>query len=92
MSLRPTIVLRGILAVVLGLGMAFWALAFVGRRWGGEVLILLSVLLMPLGGGFLPPFYGILAGAVATRTRRQVNEPRNRFILGVDHGLARLCP
>jgi hypothetical protein len=39
-----------------------WAAAFVQRRHGGAVLILLSVAMLLVGGGVGPPTIGVLAG------------------------------
>jgi hypothetical protein len=40
---------------------------FVERRYGGLVLIALSVLMLLVGGGFAPPLMGVILGISATR-------------------------
>jgi hypothetical protein len=67
MTVIPNLLLTGILAVILALGVGIWAVGFVDRRRGGLALILLSVLLLLLGGGFGPPLVGIIIGIGATR-------------------------
>jgi hypothetical protein len=65
MTVVPNFLVTGILAVVLGLITAIWAAGFVYRRVGGPVLILLSILMLLVGGGFIPVFVGVIAGVAA---------------------------
>jgi hypothetical protein len=62
MTLIPHMAVAGIVAILVGLSMIVWSLGFVHRERGGLILIPLSVLLLLVGGGFVPPFIGILAG------------------------------
>ena len=55
------------MAVLIGLSMLIWGTRFVHRKNGGLVLLLLSMLLLPLGGGFIPAFIGVIAGIAGTR-------------------------
>ena len=90
MSLIPNLQTTGILAVLLGLIMVIWAAAFIQRKLGGPVMILLSILLLLVGGGFIPPMIGILSGVVGSR----INAPLSgrRLSERVSHNLARLWP
>lgn len=63
MTVIPSYLVTGILAVVLGLGIIVWSARFVQRQRGGLVLILLSIALLLVGGGFVAPFIGVIAGA-----------------------------
>jgi hypothetical protein len=72
MTVVSSFLVTGILATVVGVVTMIWAAAFVHRRHGGLVLILLSIALLLLGGGLFPPVIGIVAGAVATRINRPV--------------------
>ena len=63
MTVVPSFLVTGILAVVLGLGIIVWSARCVQRRRGGLVLIMLSIALLLVGGGFVAPFIGIVAGA-----------------------------
>jgi hypothetical protein len=70
MSILPSFLLTGILALLLGLAIIVWSAAFVQRRHGGLVLILLSVALLLFGGGIFPPLIGVIGGAAGTRINR----------------------
>jgi hypothetical protein len=67
MTVVPSYLISGILSIALGAIVLVWSLAFVGRKRGGLVLMLLSVALLLVGGGIFPPVFGILAGWVGTR-------------------------
>ncbi len=67
MTLIPNLLITGITAILAGLGMAVWAVAFAGRRHGGLVLGALSLLVLLVGGGFVPVFIGIVAAVTASR-------------------------
>jgi hypothetical protein len=88
MTVIPSFLVTGILATVLGLITMVWAAAFVHRKQGGIVLILLSVALLLVGGGLFPPVIGIIAGVVGTR----INAPLTRQPGRVLRFLARLWP
>ena len=66
--------------MVAAMAVGVWAVWFTDRRHGGLVLILMSVLLLLVGGGFGPPFIGIMIGVAAARMgfvgRRPVAVPR----------------
>jgi hypothetical protein len=67
MTVIPNLLVTGVLAVAAGLAVAAWSILFASRRYGGLVLIGLSVLLLLVGGGLAPPVMGVVVGAVATR-------------------------
>jgi hypothetical protein len=62
MTVVPNLMVTGILALILSLVAAIWAVGFVQRRYGGPVLMLLAVLMLLVGAGFLPTFVGLIAG------------------------------
>jgi hypothetical protein len=70
MSILPSYLLTGILAVILGLAILVWSVGFVQRKHGGRVLILLSIALLLFGGGLFPPLIGAIGGAAGTRINR----------------------
>jgi hypothetical protein len=70
-TIVPDFFITGLLALVIGLLIVVWSVAFVQRRHGGLVLILLSAALFLFGGGFFPPLIGIVGGAAGT----QINRP-----------------
>lgn len=61
MTLLPNLLVTGITAIIIGLGMVVWAAAFVRRRRSGLVLGALSLLALLVGGGFVPVFIGLVA-------------------------------
>jgi hypothetical protein len=67
MTILPSFLITGILAVAIGAFFMLWALALVQRRGGGLIMILASIPMLLFGGGIFPPLIGILGGAVATR-------------------------
>jgi hypothetical protein len=88
MTVIPSFLVTGILATVLGLITMVWAVAFVHKRHGGIVLILLSIALLLAGGGLFPPVIGAIAGVVGTR----INAPLTRRPGSVSRFLAKLWP
>jgi hypothetical protein len=62
MTLLPNVAVTGLFTILVGLSIIVWSLSFVHRTRGGLILFPLSVLLLLVGGGFVPPFIGILAG------------------------------
>jgi hypothetical protein len=70
MTIIPNYAITGILALALSVAVLIWSAAFLQRRRGGEVLMLLSVALLLFGGGIFPPLIGLVAGATATRINR----------------------
>jgi len=71
MTIIPSFLITGILAVIFGLAIVIWSVVFVQRKHGGMVLILLSIALLLFGGGLFPPLIGIVGGASGTK----VNKP-----------------
>lgn len=66
MTLIPNLLVTGIAAMLAGLGMAGWAVAFAGRR-RGLVLGALSLLVLLVGGGFVPVYIGLVAAVTDSR-------------------------
>ncbi len=67
LTVIPNLLVSGVLAVIVALTLGIWSVMFVERRYGGLVLISLSVLLLLVGGGFGPVLMGIILGIAATR-------------------------
>ncbi len=62
MTIIPNFIVTGVLAIICGLLVAAWAGKFIERRMGGLLLILLSVAMLLVGGGLIPPLFGVAAG------------------------------
>jgi hypothetical protein len=89
----PNFLVTGILAIVIGIAVAIWAAAFVHRRYGAGVLMLLSIILFLVGGGFAPPiFFGIPASLVATRIDKPLRWWRRRLPRDLRTVLSRVWP
>ena len=67
LTLIPNVLLSGIFAMLSGLCMLAWSVAFIQRERGGQVLLLLSILLFLVGGGFVSTFIGLIAGSAACK-------------------------
>ena len=62
MTVLPNFIVAGILTIIVGLLVATWAGKFVERKTGGLELTLLSIVMLLVGGGIIPPFFGVAAG------------------------------
>ena len=69
MTIVPSFLVTGVLTIICGLLVAIWAAKFVQRKNGGLVLILLSIIMLLVGGGLFPPVFGVAAGIIGTRAR-----------------------
>lgn len=83
MTVVPNLSVTGVLAVLVGLAVAVWSIWFAGRRHGGLVLVALSVALLLVGGGLVPPVMGVVLGAVATRIGSASPRSPGRFGSGI---------
>ena len=75
MTIIPSFLVTGILTIIFGLIVAVWAAKFVHRKNGGLVLILLSIIMLLVGGGLFPPVFGVAAGLIGTRIK-PINESK----------------
>ncbi|MFZ6026831.1 MAG: hypothetical protein ACOYYS_03865 [Chloroflexota bacterium] len=67
MTLIPNLLISGYATLVAGLLVIRWSAFFLARRHGGLVLALFALLLLPVGGGFVPVLIGVVAGVAASR-------------------------
>jgi hypothetical protein len=92
LTLIPNYAATGIAATIVGLAAVVWAAAFVQRKRGGLVLILLSVSMLLVGGGFVPTFAGIIAGIAGMRIGAPLTRWQARRSGGLSRLLAKLWP
>jgi hypothetical protein len=92
MTVIPNFLVTGILAVVVGLTAAIWAAAFVQRKRGVLILVLLSLSMLVVGGGFVPTFVGLIAAYAGTRIHAPPTQQRTRLSPRALHTLAKLWP
>jgi hypothetical protein len=76
MTIIPNFLISGIISGVIGLLVLIWSIAFIQRKRGGFVLILLSLALLLFGGGFFPPLIGIVAGIAGLRINKPLRQKR----------------
>jgi len=74
MTIIPSFLVSGVLTVIVGVLVAVWAAKFVQRKNGGITLILLSIILLLVGGGLFPPAFGVAAGVIGTRIKSAANQ------------------
>jgi hypothetical protein len=67
MTFVPNFLITSILSAIMSCVIVIWSLFFMRRRKDGLVLIILSLLAILLGCGFIPPLVGIMAGVVGLR-------------------------
>ena len=85
MTVIPNLLVTGILAILVSLVFLVWVIRFVQRKHGGLVLILLSIIMLLVGGGIFPPIIGIIVGAVGTK----INAPLSWWRAHLSDGLRR---
>lgn len=66
--------------------------SFVRRKNGGLLLILLSIMALPVGGGFAPPLLGTIAGIAGTKIDTPLTWWRTHLSLGARRFLAAVWP
>ena len=91
-TLIPDFGLSGLVAMAVASVVLLWSVAFVHRRHGGLVLVLLSAILFLVGGGFTTLWFGILAGIAGTRIGGPLPWWRARVPPRLSRSLARLWP
>jgi hypothetical protein len=64
LTLIQNFLITGIFAILVSLAVMVWAAFFVQRKKGGLIMVLLSIFMLLVGGGFIPPLFGIIAGVI----------------------------
>ena len=72
MTILPNFLITGILAVIIGLAILVWSTAFIQRKHGGGVLVVLSIALLLFGGGIFPPLIGFIGGFAGTKINKPI--------------------
>jgi hypothetical protein len=92
MTIIPSYFKSGAVAILVSLIVIIWAAAFVQRKHGGLILIVLSVLQLVVGGGFIPAVFGIIAGLAGTRIHKPFTWWHNHLPIHIRSFLAALWP
>jgi hypothetical protein len=90
MSIVPNLLVTGILAILVSLGILVWTFWFIDGKFGGLVLIALSIVALLVGGGIAPVLLGIIAGAAATRINAPLTWWRDHVGIGLRRFLGKL--
>jgi hypothetical protein len=91
MTIVPNLLATGILTILVSLAVVIWA-AWVRDPKSGRILLLLSVVMLLVGGGFGPPIIGILAGLAGTGIGAPLSWWRQRLSGTLRRGLAATWP
>lgn len=75
LTVLPNFLITGIVAVVLGLSAIVWAVRFTEKS---RAMVLLSILILAFGGGFVPAFIGMVSGIAAGR-KQKVDQRKQAF-------------
>lgn len=92
MTIIPNLLVTGILATLFSLIFLVWATMFVQRKNGGLVLILLSIVMLLVGGGIFPPIIGIIIGILGTKINAPLTWWRVHLSIGLRHFLGKVWP
>jgi hypothetical protein len=76
MTIVPNFLITGILAVIIAMLILVWSLAFIQRKPGGLMLILLSIALLLFGGGLFPPLIGIVGGIAGIKINKPLTDKK----------------
>jgi len=90
LTVVPNFFVTGILAIAFGILVTIWAGWFIDRKYGSWLLLLLSLIVWLVGGGFAPIFMSILAFATATRINKPLTWWRVHLRVNVQSFLAKL--
>jgi hypothetical protein len=92
MTIVPNLLLTGALTILVSLALMIWAARLVQKKNGGRILVLLSIIILLVGGGFGSPIVGVLAGVAGTGIGVPLTGWRARLPANVRRSLARLWP
>ena len=70
LTIIPSFLISGILSVILGAIVTVWAVGFIDSKYGALVLMLLSIALFLVGGGFAPIVMALIASLAASRIHK----------------------
>jgi hypothetical protein len=83
LTIVPSFLISGILAVIFGVLVTLWAVGFIDRKHGAGIFMLLSIVLFLVGGGFAPIFMAVIASLTATRINKPLKSWRKVLPGGV---------
>lgn len=75
MTILPNLLVTGTLTMVLSIAFAAWTVGYAHRSRGPIGLLVLSILLLLVGGGIAPPIIGVVLALAATRMGASAHAP-----------------
>jgi hypothetical protein len=72
MTFIPNFRISGIVTVFSGLAVTICTASCIQSKNGALVLILLSLIMLVVGGGLIPPLFGVVAGIIGARVTRKI--------------------
>jgi hypothetical protein len=90
MTVIPNLLATGFLAIISSLIFILWVTSFVQRKNGGLVLILLSIVMLLVGGGIFPPILGIIIGILGTKINAPLTWWRTKLSADLRHFLRKV--
>lgn len=92
LTIAPNYLITGILAMLASLMVIIWSVAFIHRKHGAFIFLLLSVAQFLVGGGFAQIFLVLVTAAAATQINASLNWFRALLPLAVRRPLAKVWP
>lgn len=69
LTILPNLLLTGIVTIIISTLTIIWSGRYISSKYGGQILVLFSIGMLLVGGGFGPPIMGILAGVAGLGTK-----------------------
>jgi hypothetical protein len=91
-SIIPNYFISGICTMIVGLLIIIWVGLFIDKKYGARVLLVLSIILLLVGGGFGSAFLGIIASLTATQIKKPLSWWRNHLDKNLQNILSKLWP
>ncbi len=92
MTIIPNFLVTGILTCLVSAIYLVWAIKLVQRKHGGQVMMLLSIIMLLVGGGIFPPIIGLAIGALGTRINSPFTGWRAHLPVHLRHSLGKVWP
>ena len=90
MTLIPNFLISGILTILVSIGIIIRVIFFLNTRMSGLILVLLSGLLLIVGGGFGPPLIGFIIGFAGMKINSDFSMLRTLRTTGMVKFIARI--
>ncbi len=91
-TIIPNYLMTGIAAIVVGLAVLFWTIAFIHKKNGPTIFLLLSILLFLAGGGIAQVLLFLITWAVSTRIDKPLSWWRKSLSENLRIRLANIWP